>query len=177
MAQARLPPLRERIHTYLDDPLLALHGSLQERDGRLALVLLTWTAAGAALSWPTGTRGRQAQWIGVQIAWRWGGLDFCIPHSKTQELAEELDALIAGPVAKLADLRRATCRNSWATSLLRHARWAVARFWAVLADMDREAALARSPGAAKRKRTRGGPMDALVHTARLAAATGWLAAF
>ena len=177
MAQALLPPSRGRIQTYLDDPLLALRGSRQERDGRLAMVLLTWTAVGAARSWKKGARGSQVQWIGVQIGWNWDGSDFFIPHAKTLELAEELEALIAGPVAKLADLRRVTGRNSWATSLLRHARWAVARFWAVLADKERESAVARTPGTAKRKRANGGTMDALVHTVRLVAAAGWLAAF
>eukprot|EP00974_Lingulodinium_polyedra_P039084 3745681-Lingulodinium_polyedra.AAC.1 len=70
------------------------------------MVLLTWAATGAALSWAKGARGRQVPWIGVQIAWSWDGSDFFIPHGKTQELAEELETLIAGPVAKLADLRR-----------------------------------------------------------------------
>ena len=137
---------RERNQAYLGDLRIAFHGSQQERGGRLAMLLLMWAVAGAAMSWPKGARVRQVQWIGVQVLWSWGGSDFFIPRGKTQELAEELSALIAGPVAKLADLRRVTGRNSWATSLLHHARWAVARPWAVLADKECSVAMTRTRG-------------------------------
>lgn len=59
-AQVVCDPAVLRLNTYVDDPIMALHGSVPQRDTALCKVLLVWLAPGFALDrveGPTGTFG------------------------------------------------------------------------------------------------------------------------
>ena len=55
------------LQTYMDDPLLVLMGSREERRSHFAMLLYTAKAFGINLAFHKGERGLQLTWVGVRI--------------------------------------------------------------------------------------------------------------
>ena len=185
IAQALLLPEEGRLQIYIDDPLLLLRGPKEIRDLNIASVLLLWAAMGGQLSWQKASRGNPATWIGASIRWLGRSVEITVPAATMKDLAAEIDEALGKPVVPLQTLRKLGGRNGWATNLLPHARWAISRIFAAIADKDRENAAGNTESAAQTKRQKkasshrpgGGDMTYLVHASRVRAPLAWMSAF
>ena len=78
--QAMLWKDKGGLQTYMDDPVVVLMGSLEERRSLLAMLLYTARAFGINLAFHKGERGLQLTWVGVRVEVRPGGGDHRADH-------------------------------------------------------------------------------------------------
>ena len=67
MWQSMLGKDRGVLQCYMDDPLLAVQGSLEERNSAVAMLLHTAWALGINMSYAKGERGSRLFWIGITV--------------------------------------------------------------------------------------------------------------
>ena len=57
-----------RIQCFVDDPLVAVAGTPQERRRYLVYIIILWLVLGYKLNWGKGHRGQVVPWISATIA-------------------------------------------------------------------------------------------------------------
>lgn len=67
LTQAMFSVSQVRIQTYVDDPCATVAGTPNQRDRRMAILLLTWRALGQRLAFKKGSRGADVIWIGHHL--------------------------------------------------------------------------------------------------------------
>lgn len=56
-----------RLQLYVDDPLLCVRGTGQERNTAMATVIALWSTLGVRLAFKKADRGDSVQWIGARM--------------------------------------------------------------------------------------------------------------
>ena len=56
-----------RLQLYVDDPLLCVRGTDQERNTAMATVIALWSTLGVRLAFKKADRGDSVQWIGARM--------------------------------------------------------------------------------------------------------------
>ena len=98
-------PDAHEFEVYVDDPILALHGTVVANQEAAALAILAWTALGVGLSFRKGQFGKRVDWIGATFSTHAGGLDATIKAERLEELSLLTDKLLSSNLVSTADLR------------------------------------------------------------------------
>ena len=109
-----------RINTYIDDPLLNLLGTQEQRDKQLQAVLLFWTAAGFKVAWDKGTRSKVATWIGLEFTpdFQSQTVTVRIPAKTADAFKQDAQKLLSAPMIPLKMLRELAGKGGWIMNLL-----------------------------------------------------------
>ena len=67
LAQAIFLPHELRIQCFVDDPAMAVYGTLEQREWLLGTLLLFWSLLGFKFNWRKGARGQEVPWIGANV--------------------------------------------------------------------------------------------------------------
>ena len=120
-----------RINTYIDDPLLNLLGTQEQRDKQLQAVLLFWTAAGFKVAWAKGTRSKVAKWIGLEFTsdFQSQTVTVRIPAKTADAFKQDAQKLLSAPMIPLKMLRQLAGKGGWIMNLLPKAGWTIQRLW------------------------------------------------
>ena len=164
-----------QLGTYVDDPLLALVGSLRRRNRNLSLTLLTLAAWGIQLALHKGARGTCLVWIGVQfnMKWREGSLRVEVPEKLRLEIVDKLNKWQHAGMVPFTELRSFAGKLTWAANIYKRSRWAVAMIYAALCA--HEADVKSGVEATRRnRRTDTRTKDHLVPVKRFETARRWL---
>ena len=139
MWQSFLKPNEGSLQCHMDDPLVALQGTLQERNSKIAMLLYTAWAMGLNLAYAKGERGTRLVWIGVTIE-----VDIVnktillsVPDKMVKELTERMSSWKG--MISLRELRSTTGRLSWLAGVLPKCRWAVSIMYSVVASCEKDA--------------------------------------
>ena len=151
-----------RNNTYIDDPLLNLLGTQEQRDKQLQAVLLFWTAVGFKVAWAKGTRSKVAKWIGLEFTpdFQSQTVTVRIPAKTAEAFKQDAQKLLSAPMIPLKMLRQLAGKGGWIMNLLPKARWTIQRLWGAIAEEERRrCSLAAGT---ERRPTRGGMRTHLV---------------
>ena len=159
------------LQTYMDDPLVVLVGTREERRSLLAMLLYTAKAFGINLAFHKGERGLQLTWVGVRIEVR--PEDATVVRTIPEKMVKELrDKLKEWQSKGMVSLRQVTGRLSWLAGILPRCRWCVTILYGVMASVEHDIKSGEEERrAAKRKDTR--TKEGLVAVKRLALPRMW----
>ena len=170
--QSFFKPHQGSLQVYMDDPLLAVAGTKQERDELVALCLHAAKSFGINLSYHKGERGTRLTWIGVTIE-----LDLerkqivlTVPQKLVDETKKKLEEW-SGMVS-LRDLRAVAGKLSWLAGVLVRSRWAVSILYSVIADVENDIKMGLEKERAA-KRSDKGEKPALVPVKRMELPRAW----
>lgn len=169
VAAAISDPGTLKLQTFVDDPLFVLMGGERKvRCKEVGRVLVLWRIFGFRLSWGKVKRGNSLVWIGWMLTLSAKYLVTTLPEKAATEIKGILRKMSVCKVMGLQELREATGKLTWATSVLRQAAWVSRMLWGIVAD---EGARPLGPAAGGLgKAARKVPMK------RIELAVGWLAA-
>ena len=97
LTQSLFDPNAARLICYVDDPLAAIRGTLDEQRATAALMILVWSALGFKLAFPKGQLSHVVHWIGGTIK--------CTPTAVRASIKESIVSDI------LVDLKRVAKQN------------------------------------------------------------------
>ena len=166
-----------RINTYIDDPLLNLLGTQEQRDKQLQAVLLFWTAAGFKVAWAKGTRSKVAKWIGLEFTPHFQSqtVTVRIPAKTADAFKQDKRKLLSAPMIPLKMLRQLAGRGGWIMNLLPKARWTIQRLWRAIAEEERRRSSLTAGN--ERKPTQDIMRTHLVARRQVEVALRWIVAF
>ena len=170
--QSFFKPHQGVLQCYMDDPLMCIAGTSEDRDTMLSMLLRTAKIFGINLSYGKGERGQRLTWIGVTIE-----LDvpqqemvLTVPQKLVDETRQKLEQWSG--MVPLRELRAITGKLSWLAGILTKARWAVSIMYAVVADVEKDLKEHKEEDrASKRQDSREKPH--LVPVKRLALPRAW----
>ena len=55
------------IQCFVDDPAMAVYGTLEQREWLLGTLLLFWSLLGFKFNWRKGAGGQEVPWIGANV--------------------------------------------------------------------------------------------------------------
>ena len=126
LAQACVLPGEARLHTYVDDPIIAVSGpSKRARSLPMCIILLLWCALGFKLSWSKAIRGEVIDWIGVSLKVSGSPvkeMTVQLSPDKCAKLKSVLQDLLQSPVVPVAKLRYAAGLLGWLSGIVVEAR-------------------------------------------------------
>ena len=98
LTSAMLYTRSARLQCFVDDPILSVAGTAQERRISAVAAILLWLAFGCELSWIKGYYGTKASWIGAQFKkWRSShgveGLEVTLCQDKLDKLSQLIRAI------------------------------------------------------------------------------------
>ena len=136
--QSFLKPHQGSLQVYMDDPLLTLAGTKQERDEIVALCLHISKSFGVNLSYHKGERGSRLTWIGVTVELDVGRkqIILTVPQKLVDETKKKLEEWSG--MVPLREVRAITGKLSWLAGVLTRARWAVSILYAIIADVEND---------------------------------------
>ena len=158
-----------RVQIYIDDPMLTLGGSAEERALALAICLLPRLALGFRISWKKAARGPGLQWLGlcfcIDMLGRAVGVS--MPRQQIAEIRALVESALAKPMVPVKCLSKLAGKTSWIACVVPGTRWTAQRFYAALADGLESTSKPRS----------GGRSFALIHWCRVDTLLRWVLAF
>lgn len=123
------------LQCYVDDPVVAMLGSDEQRRRTALTIILRWQALGLRHSWRNGKMGTTVDWIGATITVNNVGQPVVVSllESKRAELLAQIGNLMqeTGTVP-MAEVRMLACRGSCLGGLLPHVRPCVRMLWGSL---------------------------------------------
>jgi len=135
-----------RLQCYVDDPAVAVHGSPQERNRLIIILLLFWSALGLFLSWAKGSRGKSVPWIGVTFKLDrrlhqgggdvyFPGVEITIQQAKFDELRENVEAIFNSKgLIPMKDVLKVAGQLAWVGGIFPWIRGFNACLWAAITD-------------------------------------------
>ena len=112
---------KHKAETYVDDPLLAVRGSKQERARRLLITLVFWSALGARLALHKLHRGTTVPWIGAELQVTRGGVRVQLDKARTESLLAKVEEALGGR-GLVKGLRSLAGELSWVAGLVPQVR-------------------------------------------------------
>lgn len=118
--QSMFTPDRARLQTFVDDPLVTLRGTDEQRRDIKNKILMLWMTLGLQVSWSKGSTGTHAEWIGASLTIdnEANMIVVRVTEDKIKEwkiLAEDLDAK---PVLSKKALQKFTGKMAWAAGFI-----------------------------------------------------------
>ena len=169
LTQAILKPNEGRLHTYVDDPAVAIAGSRKQRTQTAAMILLFWLALGLQTQAHKAQFGTKVEWIGVQFILNVESVAMGISKKRTLEMIEVADNLKNKKgMCKIDEVRSFAGLASWVSGIVPRLRPFTAHLWAAVHDSARETT--------KRSSTRQRPKD-LLFVRRIEHAAKWISSF
>ena len=172
--QAMLWREKGGLQTYMDDPVVVLMGTREERRSHLAMLLYTAKAFGINMAFHKGERGLRLTWVGVRIEVRPEEevVVLSIPAKMIKDLQAKLKEWHGKGMVSLREVRQVTGKLSWLAGVLPRCRWCVTIMYAVMASVEHDQ---RSGEEARRaeKRADTRTKEGLVACKRLALPQMW----
>jgi hypothetical protein len=135
LAQAIFFPQELRMQVFVDDPVIAVAGTRDERYTLITMLLLFWAALGFRFSWKKGQLGATVQWIGAELALLPGGVRVALSERKTSEVLEALEKVEGSKgMISLTEAMSLIGKISWVASLIPLARPWVGQMYSALID-------------------------------------------
>ena len=125
---------KRRAETYVDDPLLAVRGSKQERARRLLITLVFWSVLGARLALHKLHRGTTVPWIGAELQVTRGGVRVQLDKARTESLLAKVEEALRGR-GLVKGLRSLAGELSCVADLVPQVRPWVTMLWAAVTAM------------------------------------------
>ena len=137
LLQAIVDPLVACHHTYLDDSLWILMGSLQQRTFNLAVVIYTLLAFKMKIAMGKGERAAHVTWVGVRFSLaEKDSVILGLPGKFLQELLTMLRSWKGAGMAPTKELRQLAGKTSWLAGILPRAKWTVSILYGVLKQVE-----------------------------------------
>ena len=161
------------LQVYVDDPALAVAGSLEARTRLIAKFLLWMAVLGMPLSLAKSHCGKQIEWIGASVAVHGPSLRcdsnhviLTVPKQKLQTLREDVNTSLQSPVMSKKRLRSLVGSLAFIAGFVIQLRAFLAPLWCLTGRR-------LDDGKAKSRKFR----HQLIHTKRCAWALKWISAF
>ena len=142
---ALIKPDQGQSQVYVDDLLMLIRGTEDERHSMVSLLLYTLRALGVQVSLRKGERGEQLKWIGVTINLEWTSdpqckkrIVYAIPKTMILEIKETLESWQGRGMIGIRELRTLTGKLSWVAGIVIRMRWAVSVLYSVIASMEED---------------------------------------
>ena len=123
-----------RNEVYVDDPLMAAVGSLEERNVTFTIALLALQCTGFPLAWTKGTLGTSVTWIGAQLSNHISAIAVSIPEDKLDALRTITADLRASVVSSKRVVRSYYGKISFVAGMLPALRPFLAMLWGALSS-------------------------------------------
>ena len=158
---------------YLDDLLLVVAGTAEQRRYLIAMYFLTVRMLGISMAWHKTARGLELVWIGVlfRLDLENGLVVVTLPEKTVTLLRNEAAAMKSQAVVGVNRLRTFVGKLCWVSGILPRVRWIVGILYAVLTKHEREVK------SRTRRQTKRRTPEHMIHTKRMALALTWVAAF
>ena len=130
--QAWLSNNRAQTNCFVDDPIIAIRGTVVQRR-RLAMgVLLWWSSLGLKLAYEKGSFGPDAVWIGTQSLVN--KVEIRLPEKKNVEILSALVEIMDNSMGMVrhADVLKIAGKVSWVAGFLPQLKPFVSQLWACL---------------------------------------------
>ena len=119
-------------HCYVDDPTLAVRGTVQERAQTVVRVTLAWLVLGLPLALHKAQFASAFVWIGFQLSKLADGVEVEIPGEKIEEMLVLTRDISAENVAGEKELRSYASKCVISSSIVRMWRPFLDDIWAAL---------------------------------------------
>ena len=117
---------------YVDDPLAALRGTMEEVRMNAAIMILVWEALGFRLAYAKGQIDSKMAWIGGNIWCEPLGIRVMVKDAIVQDILLDLAKLLRGNVISAKDLQSTVGKLNHAVGLLAILRPFMETLWAAL---------------------------------------------
>ena len=126
--------LEASVQTYVDDPLISLAGTRQQRDWAAAVTCLVWVMVGSDLAWKKARFGNRVSWIGAEFAVQNNGVIVSMLDDRVSKIRARLEEALRakGMVAGLEELAGVL---SWVAGLMPRIRPFCSHLWAAIHDV------------------------------------------
>ena len=134
LTQSLFDPRVLRRMCYVDDPLAALRGNSEERKLNAAIMVLTWSALGFKLAFPTGQLSTTVTWIGGTFTAEAEGVRVVVKESIIQDILDDLHRFSNLNVISVKELQPLLGKLNHAAGVLIILRPFMEPMWAALAE-------------------------------------------
>ena len=134
-----------RTQCFVDDPLIALAGSEEDRLKHLVFIVLLWLALGYKINWKKGSRGRHLQWMGATIS-EWlspsgvHGVSLSISRERIEKLSRTCASILSLQKVPREELQSLAGLATWLSGIMPQFSAYTAMLWAAL-NVGKAAAL------------------------------------
>ena len=130
-------PNEFRSEICVDDPLMAVVGSVPRRQKLLTMALLTMDVLNFPLAWEKGIRGATVVWIGAQLTATREAIQVTIPGDKLEDLSLQTRAFRMQAVAYRNAVRSYCGKLSFVAGMVPVLRPFLSMLWAALSSKSR----------------------------------------
>ena len=133
------------LQLYVDDPLLAVRGTVPERDRVFAGFIYFWCALGVGFAFDKAARGHELQWVGATCCCNHDGVRISVKPDTISELKCLTHQFLSKNVVPIKALRSFAGKCSHVASMIPTWKPFLGCLWAALASSDDSASTSRAP--------------------------------
>ena len=119
------------VQTYVDDPLISLAGTRQQRDWAAAVTCFVWVMVGSDLAWKKARFGNIVSWIGAGFAVQNNGVIVSMSDDRVSKIRARLEEAHRAK-GMVAGLEKLAGELSWVAGLIPRTRPFCSHLWAAI---------------------------------------------